>query len=143
MGLHSSKVSFPKFLQLGNQSSIRCTACAEFTERIKSARGDERAAVLKAQELHIGTVRQYRCAQTRINHMSEDAVKAGRADNHDEFIKVDIDACDEAKFKCPRNTSNAKSLEGNWRPQLHLHGALVWGVPSRMCFSFLNRFSLT
>ena len=100
------------------------------TERIKSARGDERAAVMKAQESHIGMVRQYRCAQTRINHMSEDAVKAGRRDNYDEFIKVDIDACDEAKFKCPRNTSNAKSLEGNWRPQLHLHGSLVWGVPS-------------
>lgn len=85
---------------------------------------------MKAQELHIGTVRQYRCAQTRINHMSEDAVKEGRTDNYDEFIKVDIDACDEAKFKCPRNTSNSKSLEGNWRPQLHLHGSLVWGVPS-------------
>ena len=56
-------------------------------------------------------VRQFRCAQTRMNHMSEDAVKAGRQDNYDDFIKVDLDACDEAKFKCPRNTSNAKCLD--------------------------------
>lgn len=83
---------------------------------------------MKAQEVHINMVRQYRCAQTRMNHMSEDATKPGRQDNYDEFIKVDIDACDEAKFKCPRNVSNAKSLERLWRPQLHLHGSLIWGV---------------
>ena len=108
---------------------LRCSACAEFTERIKTARGDERAAVMKAQEVHISMVRQFHCAQTRMSHMSEDAVKAGRQDNYDDFIKVDLDACDEAKFKCPRNTSNAKCLDGVWRPQLHLHGSLVWGVP--------------
>lgn len=83
---------------------------------------------MKAQDEHIGAVRQFRTAQTRMNHMSEDASKAGRRDNADEFIKVDLDACDEAKFKCPRNVSNSKSLEKLWRPQLHLHGSLVWGV---------------
>ena len=107
---------------------LRCTTCSEFTERIKTARGDERAAVMKAQEAHINMVRQYRCAQTRMNHMSEDATKPGRRDNFDEFIKIDIDACDEAKFKCPRNMANSKNLERLWRPQLHLHGSLIWGV---------------
>ncbi|CAL1166954.1 unnamed protein product [Cladocopium goreaui] len=83
---------------------------------------------MKAQEVHINMVRQYRCAQTRMNHMSEDATKPGRKDNFDEFIKIEIDACDEAKFKCPRNIANAKNLERLWRPQLHLHGSLIWGV---------------
>lgn len=107
----------------------RCTACCEFTERIKTARGDDRAAILKAQEVHISNVRQYRTTQTRMGHMSETATKPGRRDNLDEFIKLDVDACDEAKFKVPRNTSKSKSLEHLWRPQLHLHGALVWGAP--------------
>ena len=65
----------------------------------------------------------------------------GRVDNADEALKVDLDACDEAKFRLPRNTSNAKSLEGMWRPQLHLHGGIAWGVawpgsltPLHVCF---------
>ena len=93
------------------------------------ARGDERAQVLRAQQAHISCVRQFRTAQTRMNHLSEDATKPGRRDNLDEFLKIDIDACDEAKFKLPRNTANSKSLEKLWRPQLHLHGSLIWGVP--------------
>ena len=131
----------------GAHAFLRCNACSEFTERIKTARGDERAAVMKAQEVHINMVRQYRCAQTRMNHMSEDATKPGRKDNFDEFIKIDIDACDEAKFKCPRNIANAKNLERLWRPQLHLHGSLIWGVSRLLikillifCGKFVRRF---
>lgn len=63
-----------------------------------------------------------------MNHLSEDACRANRRDNLDEFIKVDIDACDEAKFKVPRNTASAKTLAATWRPQLHLHGCIAWGV---------------
>ncbi|CAK9001875.1 unnamed protein product [Durusdinium trenchii] len=73
-------------------------------------------------------VLQWRAAQTRFNHLSEDALRPGRKDNAHELFKVDIDAADEAKFRVPRNTSSAKALEGLWRPQLHLHGALFWGV---------------
>ena len=107
----------------------RCTTCAKFTQRMKTARGDERQQVLRAQSDHLNMVMQWRTAQTRMNHLSEDALRPGRKDNQHELFKVDVDACDEAKFRVPRNTSNAKALEAVWRPQLHLHGALSWGVP--------------
>ena len=74
-------------------------------------------------------------------------MKPGRLDNADqflkvdldacEFLKVDLDACDEAKFKVPRNTCNAKNLERLWRPQLHLHGAVVWGATFLISCSML------
>ncbi|CAK8987608.1 unnamed protein product [Durusdinium trenchii] len=95
---------------------------------MKTARGDERQQVLRAQSDHLNMVMQWRTAQTRMNHLSEDALRPGRKDNQHELFKVDVDACDEAKFRVPRNTSNAKALEAVWRPQLHLHGALSWGV---------------
>lgn len=116
-------------------SNERCTTCSKFTERIKTARGDDRQQVLKAQSEHLDMVLQWRAAQTRFNHLSEDALRPGRKDNAHELFKVDIDAADEAKFRVPRNTSSAKALEGLWRPQLHLHGALFWGVscPILMC----------
>ena len=99
-----------------------------FTARIARARGNERSQVLEAQRKHIEMVRNFRVLQTRSNHLSEQATKPGRVDNQDEFLKVDLDACDESKFKCPRNVSNAKSLDNMWRPQLHLHGGIAWGA---------------
>ena len=127
--LYVGKFKNVKRKQQDFPAHLRCTACAEFTQRIREARGDQRAQVLRAQQDHINCVRQFRTCQTRMNALSEDATKPGRRDNLDEFLKIDLDACDEAKFKLPRNTASAKSLEKLWRPQLHLHGSLIWGVP--------------
>ena len=79
---------------------------------------------------HIGMVRDYRLTQSRYASLSEDPSSS--------LVKIDIDFCDQAKFKCPRNVDSSKATESLWRPQLHLGGALVWGVPWSQRFnSFL------
>ena len=35
---------------------------------------------------------------------------------------------DQAKFRAPRNTSNAKAMKDFWRPTLHTVGMIVWGL---------------
>lgn len=38
------------------------------------------------------------------------------------------DAMDQSKFRCPRNTSMAKSLADAWRPQIGCHGLIFDGI---------------
>jgi hypothetical protein len=47
------------------------------------------------------------------------------------FLKLDIDGADQAKFRIPRNLDSSKALDNLWRPQLHVTGVIIWGVP---CF---------
>ena len=57
------------------------------------------------------------------------------------LVKIDVDFCDQAKFKCPRNVDSSKATESLWRPQLHLGGCLVW-VPMHQPKKYrLNEFS--
>ena len=70
-------------------------------------------------------VKQWRLAQTLLNHLSGSFSKTG--DNSYGVWKLDIDGCDESKFKVPRNTPSAKSLDKCWRPQLHLEATILWG----------------
>ena len=39
-----------------------------------------------------------------------------------------MDGMGQAKVRCPRNVSNAHSLNDAWRPMLHVVGILCWGV---------------
>ena len=49
---------------------------------------------------HIGMVRDYRLTQSRYASLSEDPSSS--------LVKIDIDFCDQAKFKCPRNVDSSK-----------------------------------
>ena len=82
--------------------------------------------ILQAQRHHLQLVKEYRCVQTRYSHMSEGSCRDS-SENASGLLKLDVDFCDQSKFKVPRNTSSSKTLESLWRPQLHLGGCLVWG----------------
>ena len=110
---------------------LRCTQCSEFTRRVRQVSlQDERAALERAQSLHIKNVRMYRHTQSRLNTLSEIST-AGQGGNVS-ILKLDIDGLDQAKTRYPRlNSINPKSLSGAWRPQIHLLGCIIWGVPCK------------
>ena len=114
----------------------RCATCAAFTARITAARKSpdhgkqEEKALLKAQSEHIEMVKSWRMTQTRLNRLARAAAQEGvHCNNGDQFLKMDIDGCDESKFRTPRNVLSSKATEKLWRPQLHLEGVLIHGVP--------------
>ena len=78
------------------------------------------------QSSHIKDVRMFRQTQARLNSLSEQATSGGGSPTS--ILKVDLDGLDQAKCRYPRNTVNAKSLAGLWRPQCHIMAAIVWGV---------------
>ena len=108
----------------------RCTQCAEFSARIRRATMmNERAALEKAQQAHIINVKQFQQIQTRLQALSEVATSGEGADLQASVLKLDLDGLDQAKTRYPRNMSSSKSLSGLWRPQIHLVGCIIWGVP--------------
>lgn len=49
-----------------------------------------------------------------------------------------MDGLDQAKTRFPRNLESSKNLSNLWRPQIHLVGVIIWGVPChRGYFNFL------
>ena len=44
------------------------------------------------------------------------------------ILKIDIDGMDQAKFRVPRNVSNASAMKEMWRPALHVVGVICWGL---------------
>ena len=107
-------------LLIGTCDSVRCPTCVEFSARLKkSLSQEERDNLMRAQTEHIGMVRDYRLTQSRYASLSEDPSSS--------LVKIDIDFCDQAKFKCPRNVDSSKATESLWRPQLHLGGGVGVG----------------
>ncbi|CAE7199728.1 unnamed protein product [Symbiodinium microadriaticum] len=90
----------------------------------------QRADVLEAQRQHLANIMQYRKVQTRLNCMSEEstAVGGGGTGSTAGVLKMDLDYCDQSKFRVPRNVSSSKNLDNLWRPQISLGGCLIWGV---------------
>lgn len=113
----------------GSVLSFRCTQCSEFSARMRKVTMEcERGRLEKTQSEHVRNVRMYRQTQSRLNALSEQAVSGLGSDTS--ILKLDLDGLDQAKTRYPRmNTINSKSLAGAWRPQIHLLGCIVWGVP--------------
>ena len=55
------------------------------------------------------------------------------------ILNFDADWMDQAKFRCPRNTSMNKQFADMWRPQLGARGVTMDGVGS---FVFLTDFDV-
>ena len=111
----------------------RCHTCACFSARMrKDLTSQQRADVLEAQRQHLANIMQYRKVQTRLNCMSEEstAVGGGGTGSTAGVLKMDLDYCDQSKFRVPRNVSSSKNLDNLWRPQISLGGCLIWGVPA-------------
>ena len=63
----------------------------------------------------------------RTNKLSEASCSAGCVPGG-RVLKIDMDGMDQAKFKAPRNISNAKNMQDLWRPSIHVVGILIWGL---------------
>ena len=65
--------------------------------------------------------------EMRTNKLSEASCSAGCVPGG-RVLKIDMDGMDQAKFKAPRNISNAKNMQDLWRPSIHVVGILIWGL---------------
>ena len=107
----------------------RCATCAALSRRRDQANNEhEKAQIQKAKEDHIATVIADRTSEERLNKMAEQNL----------IMKIDTDGMDEAKFKCPRMVESNKVVEALWKPQIHLSGFIVWGVPRLVVGKFRN-----
>ena len=106
----------------------RCTECAEDAERLaKTSDPETRADILTARDRHLASMMADRDLETNLDSLSEASCKPtcsfpGR------ILKLDMDGMDQAKFRAPRNISNASSMKNLWRPALHVVGIIVWGL---------------
>ena len=116
---------------LGTHSA--CAECTRLREWARLSLSDEdKAKVADARERHRFKILMDRAVNTRLNKIS------ARAMGHDELGPVTadldvggltIDGMDQAKFKVPRwgAVGRSKDMEGLWRPQLHVHGVIIYG----------------
>ena len=104
----------------------------------KDLNAQEKADILDAQRIHLQQVMDFRQIQSRLNSMSEQSTCCGSVPSGGGLLKVDMDYCDQSKFRVPRNVSSSKNLDACWRPQISLGGVLIWGVLS-LAFGCLSR----
>ena len=76
---------------------------------------------------HLKSMFADRDLEMRANKLSEASCAAGCSVSG-RMLKIDIDGMDQAKFKAPRNISNAKSMQDLWRPSIHVVGVITWGL---------------
>ena len=99
----------------------------------KDLNAQEKMNILEAQRRLLNNVMEFRQIQGRLNHMSERSTTCGSVPSGGGILKVDMDFCDQSKFRIPRNVASSKSLDACWRPQISLRGVLVWGVLALAC----------
>ena len=63
--------------------------------------------------------------EERLDDISEASTKHA-CDMSGRLLKIDIDGMDQAKYKVPRNITNAHIFKDMWRLALHVVGILVW-----------------
>ena len=88
---------------------------------------EEKASIEKARDVHLASMFADRKLEARVNMLSESSTAEG-CPFDGRILKCDLDGMDQAKFRVPRNVESSKQLEPLWRPQLHVTGAIVWGV---------------
>ncbi len=106
----------------------RCALCAELSERLKQTNDPQVIAdILGVRDRHLSSMFADRDVEMKLDELSNASCKEG-CSFCGRILKVDIDGMDQAKFKAPRNISNADSLKDLWRPALHVVGILIWGL---------------
>jgi hypothetical protein len=109
----------------------RCNTCAIHTRELSLARTAAEKGKVKAKiQSHLSSMFADRALEQRLNGLSE----AGA-----DLLKLDIDGCDQSKFRLPRGLANSKQLSACWRPTLHLSGVLAWGVTALQKYNRLAR----
>ena len=90
---------------------------------------DDLRVCLDAYAAHIHAQYLDREVDMRLDKLGELAMQGTVAEWSDASItSCKLDGMDQAKFRCPRQLSLAKSHESLWRPQLHMIGGLVAGA---------------
>ena len=99
----------------------RCTQCCEDCKRLeKCSSPQERAEIMAARSRHLSSMLSARDLEMRENKMSEASCEGG-CSFLGHILKIDMDGMDQAKFRAPRNISNAKAMKDLWRPTTHTH----------------------
>ena len=119
-----------KFIPVGHHS--QCPECARLKEWRRVSKTDEdRAKVEDAFSVHISSVMLDRATVSRADEIAHRSMRQTYIELSADFRHgaMTIDGMDQAKFRVPRwkFAKVSKELEGLWRPQLHVHGALVHG----------------
>ena len=106
----------------------RCARCAELgQQRLVAETMEEKTCVADALQAHHQLVFADRTTDSRASALSTASCRPGSAING-RLLKIDLDGCDQAKFRCPRNLASSKRFEALWRPQLHFTGIIMHGL---------------
>ena len=120
---------------------LRCSQCSEFTQRVrKTCLIHERAALERAQQLHIKNVRQYRETQGRLNCLSEQSTSGQGSQSS--ILKLDIDGLDQHKTP-PSSQQHQPKMSGrgmetlNAPPGVYSLGSTLFKISGPVSFRFL------
>ena len=120
-----------KFRPVGTHS--KCATCCRLREWKRAcATEEDRARVMEAHSKHVARIMRDRAVDNRMNELAARCMDSHEAlpAEWDPHGSMTIDGMDQSKFKVPRFSAAArgsKEFDGHWRPNLHVHGSLVYG----------------
>jgi hypothetical protein len=102
---------------------------------------EQRDQAVAAQSAHVAAVLKYRRVYVLVQGKAEESIMASNPGSPwaETILNWDQDWMDQAKFRCPRNTSMNKQFADMWRPQLGAGGVTMDGIGS---FIFLTDLDL-
>ena len=118
-----------------NGTHSKCETCCRLREWKRSCTTEaDRLRVAEALERHTARIMLDRAVDNRCNEvaarcMTQDAL--GVSGDWGPHGSMTIDGMDQSKFSVPRWSPAArcsKEFETQWRPNLHVHGTLVFGA---------------
>ena len=114
------KQRWKSFLKVAAHVTMgKCMTCEELKEmRRKAVLPEQKAQATLGQTKHVEAVLKDRRLDGIIQGIALGSCKAGPKVWSKTILNWDQDWMDQAKFRCPRNTSMNKQLADMWRPQL-------------------------
>lgn len=130
-----------KFRPVGTHSA--CPHCTRLREwrRLATCEADREKIATERIE-HVTRILLDRAVNARLNEIAARTMGEGPTKLPTDIcqIALTIDGMDQAKFKVPRwgPRGNSKELQPLWRPQLHVHGVLIYGCLEAFFLCNLN-----
>ena len=132
-----------KHLIIARQAQMgKCSTCEKLKEiRRKAVLPEQRDRAAAAQSAHVAAVLKDRRVDALVQGKAEESIMASNPGSPwaETILNWDQDWMDQAKFRCPRNTSMNKQFADMWRPQLGAGGVTMDGIGS---FIFLTDLDL-
>ena len=120
----------------------KCSTCEKLKEiRRKAVLPEQRDRAAATQSAHVAAVLKDRRVDALVQGKAEESIMASNPGSPwaETILNWDQDWMDQAKFRCPRNTSMNKQFADMWRPQLGAGGVTMDGIGS---FIFLTDLDL-